>query len=120
MLAMALDRRLTWCVTEAVLAEYREVADRPKFATRRACFTRLLAGLAIAHLVTPGPVTDASLDPDDNRLLECASGAGAHWLVTGNLRHFPPAWQGTRIGNARQFLTEGLGPPPPESPSTGP
>jgi uncharacterized protein len=118
--AMALDGRLIWCVTGAVLAEYREVAARPKFAARRECFARLLAHLDAAELVAPGPPASAATDPDDNRLLECAAGAQAHWLITGNLRHFPATWQGTRIGNARQFVTEALGWPPPESPSAGP
>lgn len=122
--AMALDGHLTWCVTDAVVAEYREVAARPKFAARRDAFARLLAGVSVAHRVAPGPpadgAQDAATDPDDNRLLECAAGAQAHWLITGNLRHFPATWQGTRIGNARQFVTEALGWPAPELPSTDP
>lgn len=103
---LALARQVIWCATEAVLAEYREVARRPKFSSRRDCFTKMLADLeAVVERVEPGPECTAAIDPDDNLLLECAAGAGAHWLITGNLRHFPAEYQGTRIGNARQFLT---------------
>lgn len=115
-----LSGEFTWCVTEEVLAEYRDVARRPKFADRAECFRQMLADLAQAVLVTPGPRVAAAADEDDNRLLECATGARADWLITGNLRHFPVVWQGTRIANARQFFTEALGRPPRESPSAGP
>ena len=117
---MAVARELIWCVTEEVLAEYREVAARPKFASRRASFDHVLAALPAAERVPPGARANAATDPDDNRLLECAAGARADWLITGNLRHFPSHWQGTRIGNARQFFTEGLGRPPAEWPSADP
>lgn len=43
-------------------------------------------------------------DPDDNIFLECAQAAEADYLVTGNLRHFPISWQGTKIVTSRIML----------------
>ena len=121
LVTLVLEGQLTACVTEAVMAEYREVAQRPKFATRAVCFERMIACFEkLAEVVKPGPATEAATDPDDNRLLECADGAAARWLITGNLRHFPGQHQGTHIVNARQFFTEGLGRPPAEWPSADP
>ena len=121
LVALVLQGQLTACVTESVMAEYREVAERPKFATRSLCFETMIACFdKLAKLVEPGPATTAATDPDDNRLLECAHGAAAQWLITGNLRHFPSGRQGTQIVNARQFFTANPGLLEPEWPSAGP
>lgn len=121
LVTLVLEGQLTACVTEAVMAEYREVAQRPKFATRAVCFERMIACFEkLAEVVKPGPATEAATDPDDNRLLECADGAAARWLITGNLRHFPGQHRGTHIVNARQFFTANPDLLEPESPSAGP
>ena len=39
--------------------------------------------------------------PDDNHVLECAVSAGAQYLVTGNVRHFPPEYKAIRVVTAR-------------------
>ena len=102
---LALDAKVTLCVTDILLAEYRDVARRPKFAAQRDCFAALLSGIEVAAIkVEPSETVAAASDEDDNRVLECAAGASAQWLVTGNLRHFPHVWCGTRIVNARQFF----------------
>lgn len=121
LVALVLQGELTACVTGAVMAEYREVAKRPKFATRTACFETMIACFdKIAELVQPGAAAEAATDPDDNRLLECAHGAGAQWLITGNLRHFPSVYQFAQIVNARQFFTANPALLEPEWPSAGP
>jgi predicted nucleic acid-binding protein len=43
-------------------------------------------------------------DPADNRFIECAEGAKADYLVTGNKRHFPKRWRQTTVVNARELL----------------
>jgi len=39
--------------------------------------------------VFPNRTLRISQDETDNRFLECAEGAAADFLVTGNIRHFP-------------------------------
>ncbi len=58
----------------------------------------------VASLIEPKVQVTAALDPDDNIFLECAESADAHFLVTGNSRHFPSTWVGTRIVTPRQLV----------------
>ena len=46
-------------------------------------------------------------DPDDDKFIECAVVGGANWIVSGD-RHLLALteYQGIRIWNARDFLTE--------------
>ncbi|MEP6536666.1 MAG: putative toxin-antitoxin system toxin component, PIN family [Bryobacteraceae bacterium] len=103
---LVLAGTLTACVTPEIWAEYREVLFRDKFAALRVRVDELLLQLeAKAFRVKPIGTVNAARDEDDNRFLECAEAAGAAYLITGNLRHFPPRWGATAIVNARQFLT---------------
>jgi uncharacterized protein len=46
------------------------------------------------------------VDEPDNRFLECAEDAKAHYLVTGNRKHFPFfEFQGTKIVSPAEFAT---------------
>ena len=54
--------------------------------------------------VRPTETVRVSPDPDDNIFLECAQAAQADYLVTGNLKHFPVSWKGTRIIPPRHLL----------------
>lgn len=106
---LALDGMYTPCVSVAVLAEYREVFLRDKFAALRPQAERLLADLeTLAEAVETCGTEQAASDPDDNRFLQCAAAAGADYLVTGNLKHYPPGLGATRVVNARHFLAEGF------------
>jgi putative PIN family toxin of toxin-antitoxin system len=102
---MALTGALTACVSPAVWAEYREVLLRDKFAAFRQQVSELLTALETRlHHVDPVAPVSGAFDEDDNRFLECASAGSAEYLITGNLKHYPPHWGPTRIVNARQFL----------------
>ncbi len=102
-----LGGRFIMAVSPALWAEYVEVLARPKFAKLTPRIDALLARLKpqVIQLETTATLELAS-DPDDNRILECALAAGAKYIVTGNLRHFPVDWPVARIVNARQFLDE--------------
>lgn len=102
---MALAGTLTPCISAQVWHEYREVLARDKFAALREATLQLLEGLeSRACRVEPEQPVHAAMDEDDNRFLECAAAAGAAYLITGNLRHYPPEWGVTKVVNARQFL----------------
>lgn len=91
--------------SEPILKEYGAVLQRPKFGFSKAVLQRVIQDLESACIVVTlaGQIT-ASPDPEDNMFLECAESAHADYLVTGNLRHFPSNWKGTRIVSSRQFL----------------
>jgi putative PIN family toxin of toxin-antitoxin system len=105
--AQAIRGAFTACASGQVVAEYREVLSRDKFASLRGRATQLLTALEPKLLmVEAAGEIRASRDADDNCFIACAASSGADYLVTGNLRHFPPCWGRTRAVNARQFLAE--------------
>jgi predicted nucleic acid-binding protein len=59
---------------------------------------------AIVSVVIPAVRVAAATDPDDNQFLGCAEAAQAHYLVTGNIRHFPEVWKETRVVTPRDFI----------------
>ncbi|CAO3372562.1 putative toxin-antitoxin system toxin component, PIN family [Azospirillum argentinense] len=72
-------------VSDATLAELREVLMRPDFeryrpAAERAAFLDAFA--AEARRVEPAPVERLCRDPDDDMFLAVALAADADWLVT--------------------------------------
>jgi putative PIN family toxin of toxin-antitoxin system len=92
-------------LSPSILTEYEAVLRRPRFAIDPKLITASLRSLKRrAKLVHPTQTVTASPDPDDNRFLECAEKASADYLVTGNKRHFPTRWQGTRVVSPREFI----------------
>jgi uncharacterized protein len=105
-LLMALaEPDLQLCVSGAVYAEYDDVIRRPRF--RRSDYEIDSALRAIrkqGFWVRTATRVQACSDPSDNIFLECAEAAAAEYLVTGNVKHFPHSWAGTRVVTARAFL----------------
>jgi uncharacterized protein len=99
------------CMSGAIYAEYEEVIRRPKLKRSQKQIERALESVRDKALwVRPRTKLQVCVDPDDDIFLECAEASQAHYLVTGNLKHFPPTWVGTRVVNARQMweaLAEG-------------
>jgi len=105
-LLLALTKPARLYVSNAILAEYREVLARKEFKIRRGARLQLLQLIKNkSHLVTPTQRIQAASDPDDNIFLECADTARADYLVTGNQRHFPKFWKQTKVITAREFIT---------------
>ena len=106
-LRLALSDAFEVGVTTAILNEYREVLERPRFKISRLKIETLFLELeARARLVRPANAVEASPDEADNRFLECAETIDAEFLITGNKRHFPKIWKGTKVVNAREFLEQ--------------
>ena len=104
-IALALNGKIRLYVSDAILAEYGNVLRRSKFAFEPERIERFLAVLrAASTIISDMPVVTASPHEEDNRFLECAEAAQADFLITGNKRHFPAEWKGTRIVNAREFF----------------
>ena len=92
--------------SEAILAEYEELLLRKSYPLDKRRARLLLEKIRAACLmVNPQPGPPLTDDPDDAIFLECAQAAKAHYLVTGNARHFPRGrWKYTEIVTPRQFI----------------
>jgi|ERR1700684_1633194 putative PIN family toxin of toxin-antitoxin system len=102
---LALSGSIQLCVSGEVYAEYEEVISRPRFQRDEETIAATLRAIREqAFWVKPTETVRACSDPDDNIFLECAQAAQADYIVTGNLRHFPEAWESTRIVPPRRLL----------------
>ncbi len=102
---LAVEGTLSWYVSQSLFAEYYEVLHRPKFSFEPRQLERTLTRMSSAfRLAVPARHLSVCTHDSDNRLLECADAAAAHFLVTGNKRHFPERWESTLVVNARELL----------------
>jgi putative PIN family toxin of toxin-antitoxin system len=102
---LAITKPAKLYVTDAILAEYREVLARPELRIRRGLRQQLLDLIKNHSQPVRGvrPLRVAE-DPDDDKFLECADAARADYLVTGNQRHFPKFWKKTKVITPREFI----------------
>ena len=88
-------RRLRLALDDRIEAEYRDVVARPRLGVARFRQEAFLATLQFQQHVTATPWTYRwPPDEDDTMFLEVALQTSALTVVTGNLRHFPPACRG--------------------------
>jgi putative PIN family toxin of toxin-antitoxin system len=105
MLLLAMTKPARMYVSEAVVAEYREILARPEFKIRKGLQQQLMQLIVShAHSVKPSRRLQVAKDPDDNIFLECADAAQADYLVTGNPRHFPKFWKKTKVITSRELM----------------
>jgi uncharacterized protein len=104
-LLLAMTKPARWYVSDAILAEYRDVLARPELRIRKGLQLQLrqLIGNR-SHSVTPSRRIQVTKDPDDNKFVECADEARADYLVAGNPRHFPKFWKKTTVITSREFI----------------
>jgi len=104
-LLLAITKPARLYVTDAILAEYREVFARPELKIRRGLRQQFLQLIKNhAQLVKPTRSLQVAKDPGDDKFLECADAARADYLVTGNQRHFPRFWKATKVITSREFI----------------
>ena len=102
---LAIGGSIQLCISGSVYAEYEEVISRPRFRWSEDIIAGALDTIREKGLwARPTEAIRACSDPDDDIFLECAHAAQANYLVTGNLKHFPMSWSGTRIVTARNLL----------------
>ena len=81
-LLLATSKPATLYISEAILAEYREVLARPELKIRRGRRQQLLQLIVShSHPAKPSRELQVTKDPDDNKFLECADSARADYLV---------------------------------------
>src|SRR5206468_1338867 len=101
-LVMSLGGSIQLCVSANVYAEYEDVISRPRLKRSEEIIASTLQSIREkAFWVRPTEMAQACLDSDDNVFLECAQAACADYLVTGNLKHFPVSWEGTKVVTPR-------------------
>lgn len=84
------------CVSGVIFAEYEEVMRRPRIRrTEETILSALETIRTKAFWVRSSDPVRACSDPDDDVFLECGQASSASYLVTGNVRDFPPRWVGT-------------------------
>jgi putative PIN family toxin of toxin-antitoxin system len=104
-LSLALGKRIQMVVSAAVLAEYETVLNRPRLKFPPERVKALLADIRNAAKMAKPTRTIAEINDDpDNRFLECAAAGRADYLITGNTRHFPKAFETTAIVTPKQFI----------------
>lgn len=105
-LLLAITKPARLYVSEAIVAEYREVLARPELKIRKGLRQQLLALIKNqAQIAKPARSLQVAKDPDDDKFLECADAARADYLVTGNQRHFPKFWKKTKVITSREFIS---------------
>ena len=103
---LAMNKPARWYVSDAIVSEYEMVLARPELKIRRSLRQQLLQLIQNhAHVVRPSRLAQVTPDPADNMFIECADGARADYVVTGNQRHFPKFWKNTKIITSSEFLS---------------
>ena len=102
---LALKPAFTWYASEPILAEYERVLAYSRLQIDPKDARRAMAAIRRNVLLVKAKiVVRAASHEDDNRFLECAQASKAHYLVTGNIRHFPRNWKYTKIVPPKEFL----------------
>jgi putative PIN family toxin of toxin-antitoxin system len=93
-------------ISQPIWNEYNAVANWLIPETKQSERERILNILHLqADWVEPAIQLNVCSDISDNRFLECAVVGNADYLVTKNIRHFPPKeYAGVKIVQVRKFL----------------
>jgi uncharacterized protein len=107
-LSLALSGHIQLCLIEEIFTEYMGVLSREKFQDLdRASVKKVLLSIRRKSLlVSPSKrINVIKIDPEDSIFLESALEAQAHYLITGNARHFAMThYDKTRIISPGDFL----------------
>jgi putative PIN family toxin of toxin-antitoxin system len=99
------DPDVQLCLSADIYTEYEEVIRRPKFKRTDGEIHSILRALREAAVwVRPSESIQVCAEPDDDVFLECSQAADAHYLITGNIRHFPADWGRTQVLTARKLI----------------
>lgn len=102
---VAVTKPVRLYVTQPILKEYSDVLARREFRIRKGLRQQLLQLVKNrSSLIVPRYRLEVTSDPDDNMSIECADAARADYLITGNLKHFPRFWKGTKVISPREFI----------------
>ena len=103
---MISDLTLHLAYDARILTEYETVLTRPEFGFKPEKVEAFLEQIkARGQRVVGKPLPKPLPDETDQMFLEITLAAGAEYLVTGNLKHFPKALcQGVKVCSPADFL----------------
>jgi len=102
---LAITKPARLYVSPAILDEYAAVLSRRELKIRRSERLKLLQLIKNrSFLIEPRRRLTVTSDPDDNIFIECADSARADYLITGNQKHFPKYWKGTKVITSRELI----------------
>jgi putative PIN family toxin of toxin-antitoxin system len=102
-----LDGRVKLVYDARILAEYRDVLQRPRLKLAPDKITAFLNGLQSQMIVTPNPLAASGPDADDLVFVEAALATGDKTIVTGNLADYPQEiLHGARVLTPAQAAAE--------------
>lgn len=94
-------------ISPALLRELKRVLNYPKLGLTEDESQTFIADIS-SHAVIVSPAEKLEVivdDPDDNRVIECALEAGAHWVVSGDRHLLEMAeYEDIRIISVRKAL----------------
>lgn len=98
--------RISLCYDARILAENADVLLRPRFPFAEGNVRDLLLQIEVeGELASPSPWPDRLPDAHDEAFLEVAATSSADYLVTGNVKHFPPDLRsGVQVISPREFV----------------
>jgi putative PIN family toxin of toxin-antitoxin system len=84
-----LNGNVIMCFDSNIMAEYKEVLERPKFKFNQKAVKQVLEYILDSGFsVVPRPLQVEFMDEDDKIFYEVATHVNGY-LVTGNVKHFP-------------------------------
>ncbi|NEW83551.1 MAG: putative toxin-antitoxin system toxin component, PIN family [Mariniphaga sp.] len=103
-----LENLVEVCTSDALVEEYLDVLNRPKFSKYPDFLNK--AEFVLAQIESkainflPKERFEIIIDKNDNRLLELASEANADFIITGNTNDFTMSYfKGTRIVSPKEY-----------------
>ena len=105
-LQLVISGRVTICFDARILSEYREVLRRAKFGFDVTLIEDVFEFLvAEGVLIASEPLSLSLPDAADAMFIEVGVAGVADYLVTGNLKHFPPTQRhGLSVVSPRAFI----------------
>jgi putative PIN family toxin of toxin-antitoxin system len=104
------DGRLTLCLSEPIVTEYQRVLREigaVSAAEERALIEAFASGEDVLYTADPPAIESASLNPDDDRFLECALELEADRVVSGDSDLLGlESYMGVPILTPRELLEE--------------
>ena len=97
------------CISEQIIDELKRVLKRPKFGFSPEIIQLIVNELImLSEFIIPRIKIDViQVDPEDNKILECATEGGANYIITGDIHLLElQSFKEIKIVNPAKFIEE--------------